>query len=126
MVRTPTSSVPASVTKLIEELAELPGIGRKTAARLTYFLLRGKSDLLHWTRYVAAHEHSTVDYLCQLLGVAVREYLETRRPYVTSDEIRRLAAEDALAELALGEQPLNLLAFDLDSEAGAEEDEELR
>ena len=45
MVRTPTSSVPASVTRLIEELAELPGIGRKTAARLTYFLLRGKSDL---------------------------------------------------------------------------------
>jgi recombination protein RecR len=45
MMRTPTSSVPASVTRLIEELAELPGIGRKTAARLTYFLLRGKSDL---------------------------------------------------------------------------------
>ncbi len=44
-MRTPTSSVPASVTRLIEELAELPGIGRKTAARLTYFLLRGKSDL---------------------------------------------------------------------------------
>jgi recombination protein RecR len=33
------------VTRLIEELSELPGIGRKTAARLTYFLLRGKSDL---------------------------------------------------------------------------------
>lgn len=45
MIRTPTSPVPASVTRLIEELAELPGIGRKTAARLTYFLLRGKSDL---------------------------------------------------------------------------------
>jgi recombination protein RecR len=45
MMHTPTSSVPASVTKLIEEFAELPGIGRKTAARLTYFLLRGKSDL---------------------------------------------------------------------------------
>jgi recombination protein RecR len=45
MIRTPTSSVPASVTRLIEEFAELPGIGRKTAARLTYFLLRGKSDL---------------------------------------------------------------------------------
>jgi len=45
MMRASTSSVPASVTRLIEELAELPGIGRKTAARLTYFLLRGKSDL---------------------------------------------------------------------------------
>lgn len=40
-----SSSVPPSVTILIEELSQLPGIGRKTAARLTYFLLRGRSDL---------------------------------------------------------------------------------
>lgn len=45
MVHSPSAAVPASVTKLIEDLAELPGIGRKTAARLTYFLLRGRSDL---------------------------------------------------------------------------------
>ena len=38
-------TTPASVTRLIEELSELPGIGRKTAARLTFFLLRGRSDL---------------------------------------------------------------------------------
>ncbi len=39
------SAVPASVTRLIEVLSELPGIGAKTASRLTYFLLRGDSDL---------------------------------------------------------------------------------
>jgi len=44
-VRGPSPSVPPSVTRLIEEFSELPGIGRKTAARLTYFLLRGRSDL---------------------------------------------------------------------------------
>jgi len=38
-------TIPASVTRLIEELSELPGIGRKTAARLTFFLLRNPSDL---------------------------------------------------------------------------------
>jgi len=38
-------TTPASVTRLIEELAELPGVGRKTAARLTFFLLRNQSDL---------------------------------------------------------------------------------
>jgi len=38
-------TAPASVTRLIEELAELPGIGRKTAARLTYFLLRNQLGL---------------------------------------------------------------------------------
>ena len=40
-----STSIPPSVTRLIEELSELPGVGRKTAARLTYFLLRGRSDL---------------------------------------------------------------------------------
>ncbi len=38
-------TAPASVTRLIEELAELPGICRKTAARLTFFLLRNQLDL---------------------------------------------------------------------------------
>jgi recombination protein RecR len=38
-------ATPASVTRLIEELSELPGIGRKTAARLTFFLLRSQSGL---------------------------------------------------------------------------------
>ncbi len=45
MVRTGSSSIPPSVTRLIEEFSELPGVGRKTAGRLTYFLLRGRSDL---------------------------------------------------------------------------------
>ena len=38
-------TAPASVTRLIEELSELPGIGRKTAARLAFFLLRDHSGL---------------------------------------------------------------------------------
>ncbi|MBN1177992.1 MAG: recombination protein RecR [Anaerolineae bacterium] len=36
---------PPSVTRLIETLSELPGIGPKTASRLTFFLLRGETDL---------------------------------------------------------------------------------
>ncbi len=39
------SGVPPSVLRLIELLAELPGIGPKTGSRLTYFLLRDRSDL---------------------------------------------------------------------------------
>ena len=39
-------ATPASVTRLIEEFSELPGIGRKTAARLTFFLLRNRSELV--------------------------------------------------------------------------------
>ncbi len=38
-------AVPPSVTRLIETFSELPGIGPKTASRLTFYLLRGKSEL---------------------------------------------------------------------------------
>ncbi len=40
-----TAAVPPSVTQLIDTFAELPGIGPKTASRLAFFLLRGKSEL---------------------------------------------------------------------------------
>lgn len=36
--------MPPSVTKLIDEFSRLPGIGPKTASRLTYFLLRTKDE----------------------------------------------------------------------------------
>ena len=36
----PTSTIPRPVQTLIDELSRLPGIGPKTASRLTYFLLR--------------------------------------------------------------------------------------
>jgi len=40
-----TSAIPPSVVTLIETLSELPGVGPKTASRLAFFLLRGKSEL---------------------------------------------------------------------------------
>lgn len=41
----PMRGAPPSVTELIDTFAELPGIGPKTASRLTFFLLRGRTDL---------------------------------------------------------------------------------
>lgn len=38
-------AVPPSVTQLIETFSELPGIGPKTASRLAFHLLRGRSEL---------------------------------------------------------------------------------
>lgn len=35
-----SKAIPSSVTQLIDEFSRLPGIGPKTAARLTYYLLR--------------------------------------------------------------------------------------
>ena len=45
-------TTPKAVTRLIEAFAQLPGIGPKTASRLTYYLLKdnaGKADLLSET-----------------------------------------------------------------------------
>jgi recombination protein RecR len=39
------NAIPESVTHLIEAFSRLPGIGPKTASRLTYFLLRAPDDL---------------------------------------------------------------------------------
>jgi recombination protein RecR len=41
----PNAAIPPSVTELIDTFAEMPGIGPKTASRLAFFLLRGRSEL---------------------------------------------------------------------------------
>jgi recombination protein RecR len=40
----PVQTVPEPVSRLIDEFSRLPGIGPKTASRLTFFLLRGSTD----------------------------------------------------------------------------------
>jgi recombination protein RecR len=40
----PIRTVPEPVSRLINEFSRLPGIGPKTASRLTFFLLRASSD----------------------------------------------------------------------------------
>lgn len=40
-----TNVLPRSVNRLINELSRLPGIGPKTASRLTFYLLRGGNEL---------------------------------------------------------------------------------
>lgn len=40
----PIRSIPEPVTRLIDEFSRLPGIGPKTASRLTFFLLRASGE----------------------------------------------------------------------------------
>ena len=47
-------------------------------------------ELNHWIKSMATHEHSTIDTLCQLLEINIQQYLETQRPYMSSDEIKRI------------------------------------
>ncbi|MEA3459817.1 MAG: recombination mediator RecR, partial [Chloroflexota bacterium] len=59
-------TVPAPVARLIEELSKLPGIGPKTASRLTFYLLRGHEeqamDLSEALREL--REHTTFCSIC--------------------------------------------------------------
>jgi recombination protein RecR len=40
-----SNAIPEPVTKLVEAFSRLPGVGPKTASRLTYFLLRAPEDI---------------------------------------------------------------------------------
>ncbi len=94
-------TVPASVTRLIDVLAELPGIGRKTAARLTFFLLRNKSDL------------------AQRLAEALRELKERTRfcsvcYNITEQDPCPICADVGRdrAKICVVEEPLDVLAIE--------------
>jgi recombination protein RecR len=57
--------LPRSVNRLINELARLPGVGPKTASRLTFYLLRGGNELA--TDLAAAlNELKTSTRLCSI------------------------------------------------------------
>ncbi len=52
--RPSSSAYPESVTRLIDELAKLPGIGRRSAERLAFYLLKAaKNDALALARAIA-------------------------------------------------------------------------
>ncbi|MEA3341505.1 MAG: recombination mediator RecR [Chloroflexota bacterium] len=93
-------TAPASVIHLIEALAELPGIGRKTAARLTFFLLRNKSDL------------------AERLASALRELERTRFCSIcyniTEDDVCPICADSARdrSTICVVEEPLDVLAVE--------------
>ncbi|MCL4869396.1 MAG: recombination mediator RecR [Anaerolineae bacterium] len=55
--------LPRSVNRLINELARLPGIGPKTASRLTFYLLRGGNELAT-DLAVALNELKSTTRLC--------------------------------------------------------------
>lgn len=71
------SAVPEPVTRLIEAFSRLPGVGPKTASRLTYFLLRAPDDvsgtladalrdLKALTRFCSVCYNITVDDPCAI------------------------------------------------------------
>jgi len=50
-------------------------------------------DLKLWIKSLATNERSTIDALCQLLNIDVRQYLDKHHPYISTGEIKSLAGE---------------------------------
>lgn len=80
-----SKAIPEPVTRLIEALSRLPGVGPKTASRLTYFLLRAPDDvslkladalrdLKAQTRFCSTCHNITVDDPCGICSDARRDH----------------------------------------------------
>ncbi len=67
-------------------------------------------------------QFAAIAALGQIGGLRARRFLE--RCCRSKDEVLRLAAEDALAELELGQQPLDLFVYDMDHNEDMETDDE--
>lgn len=64
-----------------------------------------------WVISIAIHEHTTIDHLCYLLGIDVQRFLETMRPYLSTEEIKRLVGDGfTIGAHSLGHQKLNALS----------------
>ncbi len=95
------STIPASVTRLIEEFNRLPGIGPKTASRLTYFLLRMPDEQAK-SLATALQELKDKTTVCQ----TCYNIAEKSPCVICSDETR----DHAL--ICVVEEPLDVLAIE--------------
>ncbi|HEX2620373.1 MAG TPA: recombination mediator RecR [Phototrophicaceae bacterium] len=94
-------AVPEPVTKLIEAFSRLPGVGPKTASRLTFFLLRAPDDLsLGLSEALKALKEQT--RFCSVCG-----NITVDDPCAVCTDTRRNAAM-----IAVVEEPLDLLAIE--------------
>ncbi len=55
--------------------------------------IRDLISFMRWLKGLNAGERDMMDKICVILGVDIRGYLSTNRPYLTSDEIRSLASD---------------------------------
>lgn len=80
-----SKAIPEPVTKLIEAFSRLPGVGPKTASRLTYYLLRAPDEmsltlaealnnLKSQTRFCSTCFNITVDDPCAICGDLQRDH----------------------------------------------------
>lgn len=96
-----SSTVPASVTRLIDELNRLPGIGPKTASRLTYYLLRQPDEQSQALAQALAELKARTTVCQTCFNIA-----EHSPCVVCADEMRDRAV------ICVVEEPLDVLAIE--------------
>ena len=96
-----SKAIPEPVTKLIDALSRLPGVGPKTASRLTYYLLRSPDelamnlsdalrDLKSQTRFCSVCYNITVEDPC---GICADPHRDQRLIAVVEEPLDVLAIE---------------------------------
>jgi recombination protein RecR len=96
-----SKATPASVTRLIDAFSRLPGIGPKTASRLTYFLLRAPNEVSE-TLADAINELKAKTRLCSICYTITEE-----DPCEICQDMQR---DGSL--IAVVEEPLDVLALE--------------
>lgn len=94
-------SVPRSVERLIEELNRLPGIGPKTASRLTFYLLRSPEEQVQALAKAVGELHEKVVTCAVCLNIA-----ETSPCSICGD------AQRDRSVICVVEEPLDVLAIE--------------
>lgn len=100
-----SKAIPQSVTHLIEAFSRLPGVGPKTASRLTYYLLRAPdevsqtlsaalADLKTKTRYCSVCHNITEDDPC---GICSDDKRDASQVVVVESPLDVLAVERTAA-----------------------------
>jgi recombination protein RecR len=92
---------PAPVTKLIDEFSRLPGVGPKTASRLTFYLLRNPADRAKSLAEALNDLHEKVVFCSTCFNIA-----ESDPCTVCSNENRDRAI------ICVVEEPLDVLAIE--------------
>lgn len=96
-----SSAIPEPVTKLVEAFSRLPGVGPKTASRLTYYLLRAANEVsLDLAIALINLKEQT-----QFCGICFNITVEDPCPICNSSE------RDPLL-IAVVEEPLDLMAIE--------------
>jgi recombination protein RecR len=92
---------PAPVVKLIDEFSRLPGIGPKTASRLTFYLLRNPAERAQSLAEALQELHEKVVFCSICFNIA-----ESDPCAICSDEHRNQAL------ICVVEEPLDVLAIE--------------